>query len=38
MARGPVAKILKLVPLTKPVITRYRAQLEAGGRDDHTQA
>jgi putative sterol carrier protein len=38
MARGPVAKILKLVPLTKPVITRYRAQLEAGGRDDLTQA
>ena len=29
-AKGPVAKILKLVPLTKPVFPRYRAQLEAG--------
>ena len=33
-ARGPVAKILKLVPLTKPVFPRYKAQLEAEGRDD----
>jgi putative sterol carrier protein len=33
-ARGPVAKILKLVPLTKPVFPRYRAQLEAQGRSD----
>jgi putative sterol carrier protein len=33
-ARGPVAKILKLVPLTKPVFPRYKAQLEAQGRDD----
>jgi putative sterol carrier protein len=33
-ASGPVAKILKLVPLTKPVYPRYRAQLEAQGRDD----
>jgi len=33
-AKGPVAKILKLVPLTKPVFPRYRAQLEAAGRDD----
>ncbi|MEA2249760.1 MAG: hypothetical protein QOI62_3935 [Solirubrobacteraceae bacterium] len=37
-ARGPVAKILKLVPLAKPVIPRYRALLEAAGREDLTQA
>jgi hypothetical protein len=33
-AHGPVAKILKLVPIAKPVFPRYRAQLEAGGRED----
>jgi putative sterol carrier protein len=33
-ARGPVAKILKLVPLTKPIFPRYKAQLEAQGRQD----
>jgi putative sterol carrier protein len=33
-AKGPVAKILKLVPLTKPVFPRYRAQLEQQGRED----
>ncbi len=33
-AAGPVAKILKLVPLTKPVFPRYRALLEAQGRSD----
>jgi putative sterol carrier protein len=33
-ANGPVAKILKLVPLAKPVFPRYKAQLEAQGRDD----
>ncbi len=33
-ARGPVAKILKLVPLTKPVFPRYKAQLEADGHED----
>jgi hypothetical protein len=33
-AKGPVAKILKLVPLTKPVFPRYVAQLEAQGRQD----
>jgi putative sterol carrier protein len=32
--KGPVAKILKLVPLTKPVYPRYKAQLEAAGRSD----
>jgi putative sterol carrier protein len=31
---GPVAKILRLVPLTKPVFPRYRALLEAEGRQD----
>ena len=33
-ANGPVAKILKLVPLTKPAFPRYKALLEAQGRDD----
>ena len=33
-AKGPVAKILKLVPLVKPVFPRYKAQLEAAGRED----
>jgi putative sterol carrier protein len=33
-AKGPVAKILKLVPLAKPAFPRYKAQLEAQGRED----
>jgi hypothetical protein len=33
-AKGPVAKILKLVPLTKPVYPRYKALLESQGRED----
>lgn len=33
-AKGPVAKILKLVPLTKPVYPRYRELLEREGRSD----
>jgi hypothetical protein len=33
-ASGPVAKILKLVPLAKPLFPRYKAQLEDQGRDD----
>ena len=33
-AKGPVAKILKLVPLAKPIFPRYAAQLEAQGRRD----
>ena len=33
-AKGPVAKILKLVPLAKPVFPRYKAQLEEQGRSD----
>ena len=37
-ARGPVAKILKLVPLVKPVFPRYRAQLEQQGRQDLLEA
>jgi putative sterol carrier protein len=37
-AKGPVAKILKLVPLVKPVFPRYRAQLEATGREDLIEA
>jgi putative sterol carrier protein len=36
-AKGPVAKILKLVPLTRPVFPRYKAQLEAQGRQDLTE-
>jgi putative sterol carrier protein len=32
--KGPVAKILKLVPLTKPVFPRYKALLEEQGRKD----
>jgi SCP-2 sterol transfer family len=34
VARGPVAKVLKLVPLVRPLGGRYRAQLEAAGRED----
>ena len=37
-ARGPVAKILKLVPLTKPIFPRYRALLEEDGRRDLLEA
>ena len=33
-AKGPVAKILKLVPLVKPVFPKYRQQLAASGRED----
>ena len=33
-AKGPVAKILKLVPLTKPIFPRYKEMLEAEGRQD----
>jgi putative sterol carrier protein len=33
-AKGPVAKILKLVPLVKPVFPRYREQLAEAGRTD----
>ena len=37
-ASGPVAKILKLVPLTKPIFPRYKALLEAQGRTDLAEA
>src|SRR4051812_9583997 len=37
-ARGPVAKVLKLVPLVKPVFPRYKAQIEAEGRTDLVEA
>ena len=37
-SRGPAAKVLGLVPLVKPGLTRYRTQLEASGRDDLLQA
>ncbi|MEA2348188.1 MAG: hypothetical protein QOG62_1975 [Thermoleophilaceae bacterium] len=33
-AKGPVAKILKLVPLVKPAFPRYREILEQAGRSD----
>jgi putative sterol carrier protein len=37
-AKGPVAKILKLVPLVKPVFPRYRRMLEDSGRTDLLEA
>jgi putative sterol carrier protein len=37
-ANGPVAKILKLVPLTKPIYPRYKALLEEQGRTDLVNA
>ena len=37
-AKGPVAKILKLVPLTKPIFPRYQKMLEEEKRDDLVQA
>jgi hypothetical protein len=37
-AKGPVAKILKLVPLVKPVFPRYRAMLAEAGREDLLEA
>ena len=33
-AKGPVAKVLKLVPLTKPIFPRYKEMLEDAGRQD----
>jgi hypothetical protein len=33
-AKGPVAKILKLLPLTKGVFPRYKQQLRDAGRED----
>jgi putative sterol carrier protein len=37
-AKGPVAKILKLVPLTKPIFPKYRKLLEDSGRTDLLEA
>jgi hypothetical protein len=37
-AKGPVAKILKLVPLVKPVFPRYRSILEQADREDLLEA
>ena len=37
-AKGPMAKILKLVPLTKPIFPRYRAMLEQSDRKDLLEA
>ena len=37
-AKGPVAKILKLVPLVKPVFPKYREMLEQANRDDLLKA
>ena len=37
-AKGPVAKILKLVPLVKPVFPRYQKMLADAGRDDLLKA
>jgi SCP-2 sterol transfer family len=36
--RGPIAKILGLIPLVKPGFPRYRTQLEAAGREDLLEA
>jgi putative sterol carrier protein len=37
-AKGPVAKILKLVPLVKPVFPKYKEMLENANRDDLVKA
>jgi putative sterol carrier protein len=37
-AKGPVAKILKLVPLVKPVFPLYQKMLEEAGREDLLKA
>src|SRR4051812_17281081 len=37
-AKGPVAKILKLVPLVKPVFPRYQKMLADAGRQDLMEA
>jgi putative sterol carrier protein len=38
MAKGPVAKVLKLVPLVKPVFPRYQQMLQEAGREDLLEA
>jgi hypothetical protein len=37
-AKGPVEKILQLVPLVEPVFPRYKAHLEEAGRHDLIEA
>jgi hypothetical protein len=37
-AKGPVAKILKLVPLVKPAFPRYEEMLREAGRADLLEA
>jgi SCP-2 sterol transfer family len=37
-AKGPVAKILRLVPLVKPVFPRYQRMLQDAGRSDLLEA
>jgi hypothetical protein len=37
-AKGPVAKILKLVPLVQPVFPRYQQMLQEAGREDLLEA
>jgi hypothetical protein len=37
-AKGPVEKILQLVPLVQPVFPRYKAHLEEAGRGDLIEA
>jgi hypothetical protein len=34
VAQGPVAKVLRVVPLIRALAPRYRAQLESPGRED----
>jgi putative sterol carrier protein len=37
-AKGPVAKILKMVPLVKPVFPRYKQMIEQSGRPEMIEA
>ena len=37
-AKGPVAKILKMVPLVKPVFPRYQKMVEESGRPEMLEA
>jgi hypothetical protein len=37
-AKGPITKILKLVPLTKILFPRYRESLLRSGRSDLVEA
>ena len=37
-ARGPIAKLLKLLPVVRPAFARYRRLLEEAGREDLARA